>query len=95
MLRYLAFLEGHVVACLGWVSAAFKVKDRDRFIGWEAPTRRKRLLFLTNNVRFLVLPWVRIPHLASKLLALSLRRINGDWQAAYGHPPLSGRDLRR
>jgi len=85
-LRYLAFLNGQVVACLGWASAAFKVKDRDRFIGWEASTRRKRLLFIANNSRFLILPWVRVPHLASKLLALSLRRLSHDWQTSYGHP---------
>lgn len=84
--RYLGFLDGHVVACLGWASAAFKVKARDRFIGWEASTRRKRLLFIANNVRFLILPWIRVPHLASKLLALSLRRVSQDWQSIYGHP---------
>ncbi len=85
-LRYLAFLQDQVVACLGWASAAFKVKDRDQFIGWEAPTQRKHLLFLANNVRFLILPWIRVPHLASKVLALSLRRLSRDWQASYGHP---------
>lgn len=84
--RYLGFLDGHVVACLGWASAAFKVKARDRFIGWEAPTRRKRLLFIANNVRFLILPWIRVFHLASRLLALSLRRVSRDWQSIYGHP---------
>jgi len=85
-LRYLAFLKGQVVACLGWASAAFKVKDRDWFIGWEAQTRRKNLLFIANNVRFLILPWIRVPHLASKVLALNLRRLSQDWQANYGHP---------
>jgi hypothetical protein len=85
-LRYLALLDGQVVACVGWASAAFKVKDRDRFIGWEASTRQKHLLFIANNVRFLILPWVRVPHLASKILALNLRRLSQDWQATYGHP---------
>ncbi len=85
-LRYLAFLNGQVVACLGWASASFKVKDRDRFIGWEPPTRRKHLLYIANNVRFLILPWIRVPHLASKVLALNLRRLSQDWQATYGHP---------
>lgn len=84
--RYMGFLGGQVVACLGWASAAFKVKARDLFIGWEASTRLKRLLFIANNVRFLILPWIRIPHLASKLLALSLRRLSQDWQSIYGHP---------
>ncbi len=85
-LRYLAFLKGQVVACLGWASAAFKVADRDRFIGWDPETRRKNLSAVANNIRFLILPWIRIPHLASKLLALNLRRLSGDWQKAYGHP---------
>lgn len=85
-LRYLALLQGRVVACLGWASAAFKVADRDRFIGWDPETRRKHLSAVANNTRFLILPWIRIPHLASKLLALNLRRLSGDWQKAYGHP---------
>jgi hypothetical protein len=85
-LRYLAFLKGQVVACLGWASAAFKVADRDRFIGWDPETRRHNLPAVANNIRFLILPWIRIPHLASKLLALNLRRLSGDWQKAYGHP---------
>ena len=85
-LRYLAFLKGQVVACLGWASAAFKVQPRDRFIGWDIATRRKNLCFVANNVRFLILPWVHIPHLASKVLALSLRRLSRDWQTLYAHP---------
>ena len=85
-LRYLAFLNGQVVACLGWASAAFKVEDRDQFIGWNIPTRHKHLCFIANNVRFLILPWVHIKHLASKVLALNLRRLSNDWQTIYGHP---------
>jgi hypothetical protein len=85
-LRYLAFLNDQVVACLGWASAAFKVQDRDRFIGWDVPTRHKHLCFIANNVRFLILPWVRIKHLASKVLALNLRQLSQDWQTVYGHP---------
>jgi len=85
-LRYLAFLNGQVVACLGWASAAFKVQDRDRFIGWDVATRHKHLCFIANNVRFLILPWVCIKHLASKVLALNLRRLSEDWQTVYGHP---------
>jgi len=85
-IRYLAYLQGQVVACLGWASAAFKVQPRDQFIGWDIPTRRKNLCFVANNVRFLILPWVRIPHLASQALALNLRRLSRDWQTLYGHP---------
>ena len=84
--RYLAFLNGQVVACLGWASAAFKVEGRDRFIGWDGSARCQHLCRVANNVRFLILPWIRIPHLASTVLALNLRRLSRDWQAIYGHP---------
>jgi hypothetical protein len=84
-LRYLAFINGQVVACLGWTSAAWKVKDRDRFIGWDEPTKRKNLYLIANNARFLILPWIRIKYLASKLLSLNLRHLSRDWQKTYGH----------
>lgn len=84
-LRYLAYLNGQVVACLAWASAAFKVKSRDDFIGWDPTTRHQRLYLVANNARFLVLPWIRIRHLASKVLALNLRRLSDDWQNAYQH----------
>jgi hypothetical protein len=85
-LKYLAWLDGQVVACLAWASAAFKVKSRDDFIGWSAAIRRQRLHLVANNARFLILPWVRIKHLASKVLALNVRRLSADWQTAYHHP---------
>lgn len=75
-LRYLAFIDGQVVVCLGWASVAFKVKDRDRFIGWDDLTRRKHLYLIANNTLFLILPWIRIKHLASKLLSLNLVRLS-------------------
>jgi hypothetical protein len=74
------------VACLAWASAAWKVKSRDQFIGWDEARKRKNLYLVANNTRFLILDWVRIKHLASKILALSLRRLSGDWQQRYGHP---------
>ena len=85
-LRYLAYLDGQVVACQAWSSAAFKVKSRDDFIGWAYKTRKKRLYLVANNTRFLILPWIRVKHLASKILALNLRRLSDDWQNAYNHP---------
>jgi hypothetical protein len=84
--RHLVRIRGQVVACLAWASAAWKVKDRDRFIGWEESAKRKNLYLLANNTRFLILGWVRIKHLASKILALSLRRLSADWQKRYEHP---------
>jgi hypothetical protein len=69
-LRYLAFINGRVVGCLAWASAAWKVKDRDQFIGWDATTKGKNLHLIANNTRFLIPPWVKIKYLASKLLSL-------------------------
>jgi hypothetical protein len=84
-LKYLAYLDGHVVACLGWGSAAWKVACRDTVIGWDAPTRQANLHQVVNNVRFLILPWVRVRHLASKVLALNLRGLAADWRRFYAH----------
>lgn len=86
-LKYLAHdRHGRPVACLLFGSAAWKAQARDRFIGWDAASRQQRLTRLTNNTRFLVLPWVRVPHLASHLLSQVARRLCADWQAKYGHP---------
>ena len=84
-LKYLAYLDGRLVACLGWGSAAWKVACRDALIGWDRETREANLHKVVNNVRFLVLPWVRIPHLASKVLAANLRALPRDWQSFYCH----------
>jgi len=67
-------------------SAAWKCAPRDDFIGWDADARRANLRFITNNMRFLILSWVRVPHLASHVLGRVARRINGDWMKKYGHP---------
>ena len=84
-LRYAAYLEGQIVACLAWASAALRCPARDRFIGWDDATRKRRLPGVVNNTRFLILPWIRIPHLASKILATNLRRLDADWQQTWGH----------
>ena len=74
------------VACALFGSAAWKCADRDAFLGWDHVARERNLQGLTNNTRFLVLPWVVVPHLASHVLGLIARRIGADWQAKYGHP---------
>jgi len=73
-------------ACLLFGSAAWKIAPRDDFIGWDADTRKANLNLLTNNMRFLILPWVRVPHLASYILGNIARRISSDWLLKYGHP---------
>ena len=77
---------GHYLACMLFGAAAWKTKPRDHFIGWTDDIRTRRLSEVGNNTRFLILPWVKVPHLASHLLAIILRRISADWQHKYGHP---------
>lgn len=85
--RYLARgREGRVLACAVWASAALKVGARDRWLGWTAAQRMAGLAQVANNTRFLILPWVKIPHLASHLLALMTRRLASDWRQRTGHP---------
>jgi hypothetical protein len=83
---YAAFLDNELVALLGWASAALKAPLRDAYVGWDEATKRRQLHLVANNVRFLILPWVRVRHLASKILALNLRRLSADWQAVWKHP---------
>ena len=74
------------LAVMVFGAAAWKVADRDRFIGWSVTQRRQGLQRITNQQRFLILPWVRVPHLASHVLALALQRLSDDWLKRYGHP---------
>ena len=76
--------NGVVLGCLLFGSAAWKCQDRDRFIGWSATTREANINRLTNNTRFLILPWVHIQCLASYVLAKLLRRLADDWMERYG-----------
>lgn len=87
-LRYVAHLHGHWVALLGWAAAALSCKARDRWIGWPAALQYSRLPLLANNCRFLILPNIRVPNLASRILALNLKRLSSDWITAHGHPVL-------
>jgi hypothetical protein len=77
---------GRALACLLFSAAAWKTEPRDTWIGWNDTTRARRLALVANNSRFLILPWVRVPHLASHLLGGIARRLATDWQARYGHP---------
>ena len=74
------------LGCVLFGAAAWKAKNRDDYIGWLVSEREKNLNYLTNNTRFLVLPWVKVPHLASCILGHALRRLNNDWGKRYGHP---------
>jgi hypothetical protein len=78
--------QGREVACLLFGAAAWKTKPRDGWIGWNDATRARHLHLIANHARFLILPWVRVPHLASHVLGRITRRLAADWHARYGHP---------
>ena len=78
--------RNRVVACAVFGAAAWKTAPRDSFIGWDTEIRATRLSGIANNNRYLILPWVQVPHLASHVLGLIARRIRNDWVEKYGHP---------
>lgn len=85
-LKYLIFALGRPVACIAFSSAPRHIGCRDRFIGWSTGIRRKNLHLIAYNSRFLILPWVRVPHLASHILGRMVKRLSKDWQRFYKHP---------
>ena len=85
-LKYLAWARGRPIACIAWSSAPRHLGSRDRYIGWSAEARRRNIRFLAYNTRFLILPWVRVPHLASHILGRMAATVSDDWQAMYHHP---------
>lgn len=85
-LKYLVWAPGRPVACLAWSSAPRHLGSRDRYIGWSAEARRRNIRFIAYNTRFLILPWVRVEHLASHILGRMAARVSEDWQRMYGHP---------
>lgn len=87
--RYLVFSPGHGwLGGLAFSAPAWRVKARDRFIGWDEATRKARLSRMVGHTRFLLLPQVRVPHLASQVLGRCLRRLSSDWQGRYGIRPV-------
>src|SRR5450759_2563886 len=87
-LRYWVRSRERELACLLWTSPAWKMQLRDAWIGWSEEERQRNLQRIVNNGRFLILPWVRVKGLASKILALSARQLPHDWQTRYGYRPL-------
>jgi len=85
-LKYLVLAAGRPVACLGWSSAPRQLNLRDQFVGAPKQAYRHNLHLIAYNSRYLILPWVKVPHLASHLLGRILRRISSDWQTLYHHP---------
>ena len=87
-LPYVAAVGEKWVALLVFGAAAYALRDRDAWIGWSLAQRQARLNFVGQNRRFLMLPGVQEPNLASRILALCVRRLASDWEGAYGHPVL-------
>ena len=85
-LKHLVWAQGRPIACLAWSSAPRHLGSRDRYIGWNVEARRRNIRFLAYNTRFLILPWVRVEHLASHILGRMAAEISADWQRMYGHP---------
>ena len=86
-IKYLVFdCRARPLACLLYGAAAWKLSVRDQFIGWTRQQREANLCYLANNLRFLILPWVRVNNLASRLLGASLSMLSAHWQLKYGHP---------
>jgi hypothetical protein len=84
-LKYLVYASDRPIACLAWSSAPRHLGPRDRFIGWSAKARRRNIRFLAYNTRFLILPWVAVPNLASHILGRMAQVLPNDWYRIYGH----------
>lgn len=85
-LKFLVQAQNRPIACFTWSSAPRHLAPRDRFIGWSADARRRNIRFVAYNSRFLIMPWVEVPHLASHLLGRMCRMLPAEWEQVYGHP---------
>ena len=85
-LKYLVWAQGRPIACLAWSSAPRHLGSRDRYLGWSQEARKRNIRFIAYNTRFLILPWVRVPHLASHILSRVTATLSRDWEQIYGHP---------
>jgi len=85
-LKYMVFAGKRPVACFSWSSAPRHIGARDRYIGWKKEHRDHNLCYIAYNSRFLILPWFRVPHLASWLLGYMARNLSRDWENIYRHP---------
>ena len=93
-LKYVVWAHGRPIACLAWSSAPRHLASRDHYIGWDAAARRSRIRFIAYNTRFLILPWVRVEHLASHILGRMAARISDDWQQTVRASDLLPGDVR-
>jgi hypothetical protein len=87
-LRYFVLLNQQVIALLGFGAAAWQAAPRDEYIGWTHSLRKRHLPLIVNNARFLILPWVQVKNLASKILAMAVKQLPNDWQKQYQITPV-------
>ena len=85
-LKYIVWAQDRPLACLAWSSAPRHLGSRDRYIGWSGEARRRNIHCIAYNTRFLILPWIQVPNLASYILSRMAGRLSGDWERIYGHP---------
>jgi hypothetical protein len=87
-IKYFVHFRHDPVACIAFAGAAWKIAPRDSWIGWRPEQRQRNLRWIVNNTRFLILPWIRVDNLASRLLSLALKRLPSDWMRLYAYRPL-------
>jgi uncharacterized protein DUF4338 len=85
-LKFLVSAGDRPIACFAWSSAPRHLGPRDRYLGWAPAARRQNVRFIAYNSRYLILPWVEVPHLASHLLGRMVRHLSAAWERVYGHP---------
>jgi Domain of unknown function (DUF4338) len=85
-LKFMVFAGERPVACFAWSSAPRHLGPRDRYLGWSPQARRRNIRLVAYNNRYLILPWVTVPHLASHLLGRMARMLPAEWERVYGHP---------
>ncbi|MBF0199388.1 MAG: DUF4338 domain-containing protein [Planctomycetes bacterium] len=85
-MKHMVFHKDRPIACVSWCSAALRLGLRDKHIGWSSDVRQKNLKYLACNTRYLIMPWVNIPHLASHLLGCLSRGLSDQWVQRHGHP---------
>jgi hypothetical protein len=85
-LKYLVRAGERPVACVSFSSAPRHLGPRDRYLGWPAAVRRRNIRLVAYHSRYLIMPWVRVPHLASHVLGRLTRGLSADWERVYGHP---------
>jgi len=85
-LKYIVYAGERPLACIAYSSAPRHIGPRDKFIGWDQKTRGKNISLICYNMRFLILPWIKVPYLASHILARAAKMLPGEWNKIYNHP---------